>query len=250
MIVLDTSVLVYAVGDEHPLRTPSRRLVETVAAGRIRATTTVEVIQEFAHVRAQRRPRADAAMVARRFADLLSPLLSIVPTDLDKGLELFQKHERLGAFDALLASAALRTGADGLVSGDAAFEEVPDSATWNSVRQSSKRSSPDATACSGAGARRSPTLRPIHGSCLLLWKIKEHHRDPNQVVASVDDARAFPWLRGTPPGSSTSTSIRMPMCSRMTIATAAPNADRSTSADTGSHRTVSSSIPPGRSTTS
>jgi predicted nucleic acid-binding protein len=125
VIVLDTSVLVYAVSDDHPLRTPSRRVVEAVAAGRIRATTTVEVVQEFANVRTQRRPRADAAALARRFAELLGPLLPVVPEDLDKGLELFQKHERLGAFDALLAAATLRTRADGLVSGDAAFEEVP-----------------------------------------------------------------------------------------------------------------------------
>ena len=53
MIVLDTTALVYAVGGEHPMREPSRRLVEAIAAGRIEATTTVEVIQEFVHVRAR-----------------------------------------------------------------------------------------------------------------------------------------------------------------------------------------------------
>jgi predicted nucleic acid-binding protein len=70
VIVLDTTVLVYAVGAEHPLRAPSRGLVELVRDGSVLATTTLEVIQEFAHARARRRPRADAAARAREFAGI------------------------------------------------------------------------------------------------------------------------------------------------------------------------------------
>ena len=55
MIVLDTTVLVYAKGIDHPLRQPCRKLIDLIADGRIEATTTVEVIQEFVHVRARRR---------------------------------------------------------------------------------------------------------------------------------------------------------------------------------------------------
>jgi uncharacterized protein len=125
VIALDTSVLVYSVGDEHPLRGPSRRVVEAIAAGKIRATTTIEVVQEFAHVRAsaarvQTRPRSRGGLPT-----FSAPSYRFVSADLDRGLELFQKHERLGAFDSLLAAAALRTRADGLISGDAAFEAVP-----------------------------------------------------------------------------------------------------------------------------
>ena len=36
-MVLDTTVLVYAVGAEHRFRTPTRRLVEAISAGRVRA---------------------------------------------------------------------------------------------------------------------------------------------------------------------------------------------------------------------
>jgi predicted nucleic acid-binding protein len=54
MIVLDTTVLVYAVGADHSLRRPCRDLVEAIAERRIEATTTVEVIQEFVHVRGRR----------------------------------------------------------------------------------------------------------------------------------------------------------------------------------------------------
>ena len=44
MIVLDTTVLVYSVGSDHPLRAPCRSLIEAIGDGEIAATTTVEVI--------------------------------------------------------------------------------------------------------------------------------------------------------------------------------------------------------------
>ena len=121
MIVFDTTVLVYAVGAEHPLRGPARRLVQAVDSGRVRATTTVEAIQELAHVRARRRGRRDAAAIARAYAALLAPLLEVGERELDAGLRLFERHDELGAFDAVLAAAALERGADALVSADRAF---------------------------------------------------------------------------------------------------------------------------------
>ena len=124
MIVLDTSVLVYAVGAEHPLRDPSRRLVEAIAAGRVDATTTIEVIQEFVHVRARRQGRADAAKAGRNFADLLAPLLVMPESSVEVGLRIFERSKELGVFDAFLAATALASGADALVSADRAFSSV------------------------------------------------------------------------------------------------------------------------------
>ena len=121
MILLDTPVLAYAVGDSHPLREPSRRVVEAIRAGLIQATTTIGVIQEFAQVRARRRPRADAAVLARDFATLLSPLVPVQEGDLDLGLRLFEQHTELGTFDAVLAAVALNNDAEALVSSDRGF---------------------------------------------------------------------------------------------------------------------------------
>ncbi|MCW3045103.1 MAG: hypothetical protein JWL57_3261 [Actinobacteria bacterium] len=123
MILVDTTVLVYAVGTDHALRTPCRELLRLVEEGRVRATTTVEVLQEFAHVRARRRSRKDAAAVARSAAIGLSPLVHPEFEDLMDGLELFQTTERLGAFDAVLAASARRQRW-AIASADAAFEAV------------------------------------------------------------------------------------------------------------------------------
>lgn len=124
MIVLDTTILAYAVGDEHPLRDPCRHLLTAHGDGLIEATTTVEVIQEFAHIRARRRTRIDAVTLARHY---LSAFVVLVATaeDLDRGLTLFEGHPGLGAFDAVLAAVALDRGAEALVSADRAFASVP-----------------------------------------------------------------------------------------------------------------------------
>ncbi len=125
MIVLDTTVLVYAAGMDHPFREPCRRIVAAVARGQIQATTTVEVLQEFAHVRARRRSRADAADLAAAYADLLEPLLAVTSAELRAGLRLYRELEGLGAFDAVLAAAAFEVSAAALLSADAGFAVVP-----------------------------------------------------------------------------------------------------------------------------
>jgi uncharacterized protein len=124
VIILDTTVLVYAVGDEHPLREPCRRLLAAHASATIEATTTIEVLQEFAHIRARRRTREDAAALTRSYAAALEPIVTTL-ADLDAGLSLFEAHPELGAFDAVLAAVAVGRGADALVSADRAFASVP-----------------------------------------------------------------------------------------------------------------------------
>lgn len=126
MILLDTTVLLYAVGADHPLRDSCRAIITAIGDDRVRATTTVEALQEFAHVRARRRGRADAAALATQYATLLSPLISVDADDLSDGLRLFREVEALGAFDAVLAATAIRREhLSALASADRAFASVP-----------------------------------------------------------------------------------------------------------------------------
>lgn len=124
MMLLDTTVLVYAVGGEHRFREPCRRLVAAVDARAIVARTTVEVLQEFVHVRSQRRDRADAVARARSYLTLFGPLLVTDEMHLVEALAIFRSSPTVGMFDALLASVAIATGAP-LVSADRGFAVIP-----------------------------------------------------------------------------------------------------------------------------
>ncbi len=124
MIVLDTTILAYALGSDHPLQAPCRRLIEAVTEGRLEASTTPEVVQEFVHVRTRRRGREDASRQGRDYASLLAPLLLVDEAALLLGLRLFEEHQELGAFDAVLAATAIAQGADALISADRAFARI------------------------------------------------------------------------------------------------------------------------------
>jgi predicted nucleic acid-binding protein len=123
VILLDTTVLSYAVGAEHPLREPCRRLLHAHGEGRIEATTTIEALQEFVHVRARRRSRLDAVTLARQYIAAFS-LLVTRAEDLELGLTLFERGTRLGASDSVLAAIALNRRVEALVSADQAFGEL------------------------------------------------------------------------------------------------------------------------------
>lgn len=126
MIFVDTNVLLYALGSEHPAREPARLILAAVGEGRVHATTTTDVIQEFAHVYGRRRPRSDAARYALRYAALLAPLAVVGSTELEDGLRLFEQYAGLGAADAVLAATAQASQAQALVSADRAFADVDD----------------------------------------------------------------------------------------------------------------------------
>jgi uncharacterized protein len=117
-------VFVYAVGVEHPLKESSKRVLEAVQSGAVQGATTPGVLQEFADVRARRRPRSDAVALARDFAALLSPLQRVEESDLDLGLRIFERSDQLGSFDAVLAAVAINRDAEALISSDRGFRGV------------------------------------------------------------------------------------------------------------------------------
>ena len=124
MILLDTTVLVYAVGGEHPLAAPARQLIADMREGLLKAHTTPEVIQKFAHVRARRRSREDAEALATAFATACAPLQVITGQHLEAGLRLWRDQGPLSSFDAVLAALAISLDAE-LISADRAFASIP-----------------------------------------------------------------------------------------------------------------------------
>ena len=124
MILIDTTCLVYAVGDDHDRRASARALLDAALRGTITARTTSQVIMEFAHVRARRRNRKDAASLARDFSDLLGPLEPTTAPDVSTAVTLWQDNPQIGTFDALLLAVAVRTGVEAIVSEDVGLARV------------------------------------------------------------------------------------------------------------------------------
>ncbi len=121
----DTNVFVYALGGEHALRAPCRRILERAAEGDLRGEASVDLIQEVAHQRyRQTRQRAAAARAARRVAQAVI-LHSLEPQDLSLALGLFEQSARMSPRDACFAAVALNRGIDAILSADRDFDGVP-----------------------------------------------------------------------------------------------------------------------------
>lgn len=121
----DTAIFVYALGADHPYRNPCRRLVSLAADGHLQGEASVELLQEFVHVRWRRRGYRQQAV--REAADIaaLCELHDLTETDLRRALRLFEAAESLNMRDAIHAATALNRGVSLIVSPDSGFDEVP-----------------------------------------------------------------------------------------------------------------------------
>jgi predicted nucleic acid-binding protein len=121
---IDTAVLMYAAGAEHPLREPCRRVLDRVADGELDAVTSVEVVQEVLHrFVAIRRPELGVAL-AQQTLDLFAPVLPVTHAVMRRMPELVGAYPSLAARDLLHAATCLEEGIDEIISPDRGFDLV------------------------------------------------------------------------------------------------------------------------------
>lgn len=125
-VFIDTAILMYAGGTDHPLRTPCQLLLEQVADGRLEAVTSVEVVQEILHrFTSLGRPETGAAM-AQDTLDLFAPVLPITHAVMRRMPELIEGYPRLAARDLVHVATCLEEGIADIVSPDRGFDAVPE----------------------------------------------------------------------------------------------------------------------------
>jgi predicted nucleic acid-binding protein len=120
----DTSIFVYALGDEHPYREPCREIVVKAGSSALHGEASADLLQELAHQRFRRTGDRAAAVAAAREASTLCRLHPVEPDDVLRGLDIYQTHPRLDARDAVFAALALNRDLDAILTADRAFDEV------------------------------------------------------------------------------------------------------------------------------
>lgn len=120
----DTSIFAYALGGEHPYREPCRNIVSQAADGELQGEAGVDLVQELTHQRARRTGDRQGAAEAARRITRLAWWHPVEPDDVQRGIDLFETHERLDAQDAVFAALAVNRGIDAILTTDRAFDEV------------------------------------------------------------------------------------------------------------------------------
>lgn len=122
MILVDTNVLIYAIGSTESVAELAAGVLAYAGDRDLRITP--RVLEEFAHVHARRtRDRVQAREYCEELAAHLGPLEYASEEDIAVALETWAAQPNLDFADALLAAQALRHECP-LVSADKAFGEV------------------------------------------------------------------------------------------------------------------------------
>lgn len=123
-VIVDSAIPLHAEGAGGPLRDPCRAVMEAIGAGRLEAHASVELIQEYSHVR-RRRGTTVAALAER--VELLRRALRLIafePDHIPDVLRLLRANPQLEVRDAVHAAAAAAEGIDVIVTPDADFDGV------------------------------------------------------------------------------------------------------------------------------
>lgn len=124
MILVDSNVLMYAAGADHPHKAPSVALLERIASAEVDAVIDAEVLQEILHrYRALRRWQEGSQLYAlvRSIFTLVLPITAAV---LDEARDLLQQHPHLMARDALHAAVARQETGGEIYSFDEDFDAL------------------------------------------------------------------------------------------------------------------------------
>jgi len=120
----DTSIFVYALGGDHSYREPCREIVRRATSGELQGEAGADLLQELVHQRLRRTGDRPGAVATTRNVAKLVWLHPLEPSDVQRGIGLFETHPRLDARDAVFAALALNRGIDAILATDRAFEEV------------------------------------------------------------------------------------------------------------------------------
>ncbi len=124
MILVDTNVVMYAAGAEHPFKAPSLSFLERAVAGDYAAVIDAETLQEVLHRYRSIGRWADGTRVydlARRVLPLTIPIDDAVT---DRARELMDAYPRLIARDAVHAAVVIARRLDGIASFDRDFDGI------------------------------------------------------------------------------------------------------------------------------
>lgn len=124
MKLIDTNIILYSLGREHPLKEPCRRLVAKIASGEIAANIDVEVLQEVLYVYTYRNERAKGLAACRYLLDIFPNPFSVTKYGISTVITFMDKYPSLVSRDAIHAAVVVNNNLKGIISEDSDFDMI------------------------------------------------------------------------------------------------------------------------------
>ncbi len=121
-VLVDTNVILYAIGGPHANAESCRRIVAMAGEGEVSLEAPADLVQEVLHHRTRRLGDRRQATAEALAAARLCRLHTVEPEDAREAARLFERSARLSARDAVFAAVAARHGLGAILSADTDFD--------------------------------------------------------------------------------------------------------------------------------
>ncbi len=122
---IDTNILMYAVGTEHPLKKPCLEIISKISQGEITAVTDTEVFQEVAYRYWCQHQWPKAVAILRDYQSLFSEILPINTDILAIYYSLLTDYSFLSPRDAIHIAVMKSEKITHVYTADKAFAKIP-----------------------------------------------------------------------------------------------------------------------------
>jgi uncharacterized protein len=124
MILVDTNIIMYAAGKEHPNKAPAADLIDQVAMGGINALIDAETLQEILHRYQSLGRWPEGREIFGLARAIFRDILPITAEVMDRAQRLIESDHTLKARDAVHAAVVFQYGLDGIMSFDRDFDRI------------------------------------------------------------------------------------------------------------------------------
>jgi predicted nucleic acid-binding protein len=125
VILVDSNVLMYASGAEHPNKAPSLAFLKRVADGELEATVDAEALQEVIHRYRSLHRWKEGRRVYELARALFPDALAITGAVMDYAKQIVDKDDSISARDAVHAAVIAEYKLEGICTFDRDFDRIP-----------------------------------------------------------------------------------------------------------------------------
>jgi uncharacterized protein len=124
-LFLDANLIMYALGGLHPLRDPSKKILEKIKLGILQVFTNTEVLQEILYRYFSIRKNTFGEMAYIAVVNLCQAVLPVTLQDTDRALDLLKQYPQITSRDAIHAATMLNNGIKEILSANSHFDLIP-----------------------------------------------------------------------------------------------------------------------------
>lgn len=124
MRLIDTNIIMYALGKPHALKENCRNILQDVVNNTIEANIDTEVLQELLYVYSFRGEREKGFKVVEEMLVLFPNPFSIRINEIEKAKDLMKVYSFLTARDAIHCAVTINNKSEGLISTDKDLKSI------------------------------------------------------------------------------------------------------------------------------